>query len=66
MVIVAFALILYFFSNPRTFNPADYSDSPSIDECVTKPVVWEATHNGADEGTGKCLLSKMCFKCLNL
>ncbi|XP_059267468.1 ubiquitin-associated protein 2 isoform X2 [Mustela nigripes] len=35
-----------------TFNPADYSDSPSVDECVTKPVVWEATHNGADEGTG--------------
>ncbi|XP_032164430.1 ubiquitin-associated protein 2 isoform X5 [Mustela erminea] len=34
-----------------TFNPADYSDSPSVDECVTKPVVWEATHNGADEGT---------------
>uniref|UniRef100_A0A452RYL5 Ubiquitin associated protein 2 n=1 Tax=Ursus americanus TaxID=9643 RepID=A0A452RYL5_URSAM len=46
-----------------TFNPADYSDSPSIDGCVTKPVVWEATQNGADEGTGKCLLSKMCFKC---
>ncbi|XP_064435061.1 ubiquitin-associated protein 2 isoform X10 [Mirounga angustirostris] len=35
-----------------TFNPADYSDSPSIDGCVTKPVVWEATQNGADEGTG--------------
>uniref|UniRef100_A0A7N5P594 Ubiquitin associated protein 2 n=2 Tax=Ailuropoda melanoleuca TaxID=9646 RepID=A0A7N5P594_AILME len=34
-----------------TFNPADYSDSPSIDGCVTKPVVWEATQNGADEGT---------------
>ncbi|XP_064435058.1 ubiquitin-associated protein 2 isoform X7 [Mirounga angustirostris] len=39
-----------------TFNPADYSDSPSIDGCVTKPVVWEATQNGADEGTGEDLL----------
>ncbi|KAG5213113.1 hypothetical protein MJG53_003564 [Ovis ammon polii x Ovis aries] len=35
-----------------TFNPADYSDSPSIDGCGTKPVVWEAAQNGADEGTG--------------
>ena len=35
-----------------TFNPADYSDSPSIDGCGTKPVVWEAVQNGADEGTG--------------
>ncbi|XP_046520181.1 ubiquitin-associated protein 2 isoform X1 [Equus quagga] len=35
-----------------TFNPADYSDSPSIDECGTKAVVWEAAQNGADEGTG--------------
>uniref|UniRef100_A0A9L0IDN6 Ubiquitin associated protein 2 n=1 Tax=Equus asinus TaxID=9793 RepID=A0A9L0IDN6_EQUAS len=34
-----------------TFNPADYSDSPSIDECGTKAVVWEAAQNGADEGT---------------
>ncbi|XP_069431990.1 ubiquitin-associated protein 2 isoform X4 [Ovis canadensis] len=34
-----------------TFNPADYSDSPSIDGCGTKPVVWEAAQNGADEGT---------------
>uniref|UniRef100_A0A452FTL4 Ubiquitin associated protein 2 n=1 Tax=Capra hircus TaxID=9925 RepID=A0A452FTL4_CAPHI len=40
-----------------TFNPADYSDSPSIDGCGTKPVVWEAAQNGADEGTGKCLSS---------
>ncbi|XP_031303137.1 ubiquitin-associated protein 2 [Camelus dromedarius] len=35
-----------------TFNPADYSDSPSIDGCGTKSVVWEAAQNGADEGTG--------------
>ncbi|XP_072697787.1 ubiquitin-associated protein 2 isoform X4 [Canis lupus baileyi] len=35
-----------------TFNPADYSDSPSTDGCGSKPVVWEATQNGADEGTG--------------
>ncbi|XP_045323788.1 ubiquitin-associated protein 2 isoform X1 [Leopardus geoffroyi] len=35
-----------------TFNPADYSDSPSIDGCGTKPIVWEAAQNGADEGTG--------------
>ncbi|XP_054438888.1 ubiquitin-associated protein 2 [Pteronotus mesoamericanus] len=35
-----------------TFNPADYSDSPSIDGCGTKPVVWEAAQNGADEGSG--------------
>ncbi|XP_058421962.1 ubiquitin-associated protein 2 isoform X4 [Diceros bicornis minor] len=35
-----------------TFNAADYSDSPSIDECGTKSVVWEAAQNGADEGTG--------------
>ncbi|XP_066897432.1 ubiquitin-associated protein 2 isoform X9 [Kogia breviceps] len=35
-----------------TFNPADYSDSPSIDGCGTKQVVWEAAQNGADEGTG--------------
>ncbi|XP_043422172.1 ubiquitin-associated protein 2 isoform X6 [Prionailurus bengalensis] len=34
-----------------TFNPADYSDSPSIDGCGTKPIVWEAAQNGADEGT---------------
>ncbi|XP_007470845.1 PREDICTED: ubiquitin-associated protein 2 isoform X3 [Lipotes vexillifer] len=34
-----------------TFNPADYSDSPSIDGCGTKAVVWEAAQNGADEGT---------------
>uniref|UniRef100_A0A8C3YKJ0 Ubiquitin associated protein 2 n=2 Tax=Catagonus wagneri TaxID=51154 RepID=A0A8C3YKJ0_9CETA len=34
-----------------TFNPADYSDSPSVDGCGTKPVVWEAAQNGADEGT---------------
>ncbi|KAM9083812.1 ubiquitin-associated protein 2 isoform 9-T14 [Megaptera novaeangliae] len=34
-----------------TFNPADYSDSPSIDGYGTKPVVWEAAQNGADEGT---------------
>ncbi|XP_006863100.1 PREDICTED: ubiquitin-associated protein 2 isoform X2 [Chrysochloris asiatica] len=34
-----------------TFNPADYSDSPSTDGCGTKPVVWEAAQNGADEGT---------------
>ncbi|XP_026944841.1 ubiquitin-associated protein 2 isoform X5 [Sagmatias obliquidens] len=33
------------------FNPADYSDSPSIDGCGTKPVGWEAAQNGADEGT---------------
>ncbi|KAM9642123.1 ubiquitin-associated protein 2 [Trichechus inunguis] len=35
-----------------TFNPADYSDSPSTNGCGTKPVVWEAAQNGADEGTG--------------
>ncbi|TKC48211.1 hypothetical protein EI555_016697, partial [Monodon monoceros] len=35
----------------KTFNPADYSDSPSIDGCGTKPVGWEAAQNGADEGT---------------
>ncbi|XP_053512140.1 ubiquitin-associated protein 2 isoform X2 [Artibeus jamaicensis] len=35
-----------------TFNPADCSDSPSIDGCGTKPVVWEAAQNGADEGSG--------------
>ncbi|KAM7092904.1 ubiquitin-associated protein 2 isoform 2-T3 [Molossus nigricans] len=34
-----------------TFNPADYSDSPSIDGCGTKPVGWEAAQNGADEGS---------------
>ncbi|KAM5258203.1 ubiquitin-associated protein 2 isoform 2-T3 [Hipposideros larvatus] len=34
-----------------TFNPADYSDSPSIDGCGTKPVVWEAAQNGAAEGS---------------
>uniref|UniRef100_A0ABI7XCB5 UBA domain-containing protein n=1 Tax=Felis catus TaxID=9685 RepID=A0ABI7XCB5_FELCA len=34
-----------------TFNPADYSDSPSVDGCGTKPIVWEAAQNGADEGT---------------
>ncbi|XP_047381175.1 ubiquitin-associated protein 2 isoform X2 [Sciurus carolinensis] len=35
-----------------TFNPADYSDSTSADGCGTKLVVWEATQNGAEEGTG--------------
>ncbi|XP_045145098.1 ubiquitin-associated protein 2 isoform X3 [Echinops telfairi] len=35
-----------------TFNPADYSDPLSSDGCGTKPAVWEATQNGADEGTG--------------
>uniref|UniRef100_K9IPV0 Putative ubiquitin-associated protein 2 n=1 Tax=Desmodus rotundus TaxID=9430 RepID=K9IPV0_DESRO len=35
-----------------TFNPADCSNSPSIDGCGTKPVVWEAAQNGADEGSG--------------
>ncbi|XP_037350736.1 ubiquitin-associated protein 2 isoform X2 [Talpa occidentalis] len=34
-----------------TFNPADYSDSPSTDACGTKPVVWEAAQNGANERT---------------
>lgn len=34
-----------------TFNPADYSDSPSADSCVTKPAVREAAQNGAVEGT---------------
>ncbi|XP_055972975.1 ubiquitin-associated protein 2 isoform X1 [Sorex fumeus] len=34
-----------------TFNPADYSDSPSADGCVAKPVVREAAQNGAVEGT---------------
>lgn len=60
LVIASFAFILYF--KPRTFNPADYSESPSIDGCGTKLVVWEAAHNGADEGSGKCLfLSEMYF-----
>lgn len=35
-----------------TFNPADYSDSPPKDGCGTKPVVWEAAQNGAEEGSG--------------
>ncbi|XP_060055266.1 ubiquitin-associated protein 2 isoform X2 [Erinaceus europaeus] len=35
-----------------TFNPADYSESPSTDVCGTKPIVWEATQNGTDEGNG--------------
>ncbi|XP_029776304.1 ubiquitin-associated protein 2 isoform X1 [Suricata suricatta] len=35
-----------------TFNPADYSDSPSIDGCGTKSVVWEGAQNGANERTG--------------
>ncbi|XP_066223883.1 ubiquitin-associated protein 2 isoform X4 [Saccopteryx leptura] len=35
-----------------TFNPADYSDSSSVDGCGTKPVVWEAAQNGAYEGSG--------------
>ncbi|KAM8802941.1 ubiquitin-associated protein 2 isoform 3-T3 [Rhynchonycteris naso] len=35
-----------------TFNPADCSDSSSIDGCGTKPIVWEAAQNGADEGSG--------------
>ncbi|XP_023400959.2 ubiquitin-associated protein 2 isoform X2 [Loxodonta africana] len=39
-----------------TFNPADYSDSPSTVGCGTKPVVWEAAQNGTDEGTGACPL----------
>ncbi|KAM8802942.1 ubiquitin-associated protein 2 isoform 4-T4 [Rhynchonycteris naso] len=34
-----------------TFNPADCSDSSSIDGCGTKPIVWEAAQNGADEGS---------------
>ncbi|XP_008589157.1 PREDICTED: ubiquitin-associated protein 2 isoform X4 [Galeopterus variegatus] len=34
-----------------TFNPADYSDSPSTDGSGTK-LVWEAAQNGAGEGTG--------------
>ncbi|XP_066113001.1 ubiquitin-associated protein 2 isoform X6 [Saccopteryx bilineata] len=34
-----------------TFNPADYSDSSSVDGCGTKPVVWEAAQNGAYEGS---------------
>uniref|UniRef100_A0A673VAH3 Ubiquitin associated protein 2 n=1 Tax=Suricata suricatta TaxID=37032 RepID=A0A673VAH3_SURSU len=34
-----------------TFNPADYSDSPSIDGCGTKSVVWEGAQNGANERT---------------
>lgn len=34
-----------------TFNPADYTDSPSIDGYGTKPVVWEAAQNGAAEGS---------------
>lgn len=56
---VSFAFILYF--KPRTFNPADYSDSSSIDGCGTKPAVWEAAQNGADEGNGKCLFLSDVF-----
>ncbi|KAM6170192.1 ubiquitin-associated protein 2 isoform 2-T2 [Rhynchocyon petersi] len=48
-----------------TFNPADYSDSPSTDGCGTKPVVWEAAQNGADEGTGECLVVAAHFKCFS-
>ncbi|KAG8505890.1 Ubiquitin-associated protein 2 [Galemys pyrenaicus] len=36
-----------------TFNPADYSDSPSTNACGTKTVVWESAQNGANERTGK-------------
>ncbi|ELK09073.1 Ubiquitin-associated protein 2 [Pteropus alecto] len=39
-------------AHPGTFNPADYSDSPSIDGCGTKPLVWETAQNGAHEGSG--------------
>lgn len=35
-----------------TFNPADYSESPSADGSVIKPVVREAVQNGTVEGTG--------------
>ncbi|XP_058157973.1 ubiquitin-associated protein 2 isoform X1 [Dasypus novemcinctus] len=35
-----------------TFNPADYSNSPSTDGCGTKPVVWEAAQNGGDKQNG--------------
>ncbi|XP_062937973.1 ubiquitin-associated protein 2 isoform X4 [Cynocephalus volans] len=39
-----------------TFNPADYSDSPSTDGSGTK-LVWEAAQNGAGEGTELALSS---------
>ncbi|CAD7687666.1 unnamed protein product [Nyctereutes procyonoides] len=48
-----------------TFNPADYSDSPSTDGCGSKPVVWEATQNGADEGTAtQATMTLFVFKLL--
>lgn len=51
------ALVACFFtSNPRTFNPAEYSESMSTDGCGTKLVVWETTQNGTDEGPGKCFV----------
>ncbi|XP_037653027.1 ubiquitin-associated protein 2 isoform X11 [Choloepus didactylus] len=32
-----------------TFNPADYSDSPSTYGCGTKPVIWEVAQNGGEK-----------------
>ncbi|XP_037653015.1 ubiquitin-associated protein 2 isoform X2 [Choloepus didactylus] len=35
-----------------TFNPADYSDSPSTYGCGTKPVIWEVAQNGGEKQNG--------------
>lgn len=43
------------FLNPRTFNPADYTESSATDGFGTKPEIWESGQNDADDGTGKML-----------
>lgn len=42
--------------NPRTFNPADYSDSASTNGCGIKSGVWEAAQNSKNESSGKYFL----------
>uniref|UniRef100_A0A8C0JCG9 Ubiquitin associated protein 2 n=1 Tax=Chelonoidis abingdonii TaxID=106734 RepID=A0A8C0JCG9_CHEAB len=54
-LVFTFCVFLFFptFLNPRTFNPADYTETSATDGFGPKPEVWETGQNDADDGTGK-------------
>uniref|UniRef100_A0A452I3W9 UBA domain-containing protein n=1 Tax=Gopherus agassizii TaxID=38772 RepID=A0A452I3W9_9SAUR len=54
-LVFTFCIFLFFptFLNPRTFNPADYTETSATDGFGPKPEVWETGQNDADDGTGK-------------
>uniref|UniRef100_A0A5F8GPI8 Ubiquitin associated protein 2 n=1 Tax=Monodelphis domestica TaxID=13616 RepID=A0A5F8GPI8_MONDO len=49
--VLEFYLYFAILLNPRTFNPADYTDSSVTDGFGTKPEVWEAGQNDTDDGS---------------